>query len=95
MARQYPHTLSGGMRQRAMIAMGVAQGAPLLFADEPTKGLDGHRIELVVDAFRRLEDQAILCVTHDLRFAQEVAQQMAVLYASQQVEWCSKEAFFR
>ena len=95
LARQYPHTLSGGMRQRAMIAMGVAQGAPLLFADEPTKGLDGHRIELVVDAFRRLEDQAILCVTHDLRFAQEVAQQMAVLYASQQVEWCSKEAFFR
>lgn len=41
------------------------------------------------------KDQAILCVTHDLRFAQEVAQQMAVLYASQQVEWCSKEAFFR
>lgn len=95
LARQYPHTLSGGMRQRAMIAMGVAQGAPILFADEPTKGLDSRRIAMVAEAFHRLEEQAILCVTHDLRFAREIAQRVAVIYASQQVEQAGREEFFR
>lgn len=94
LARQYPHVLSGGMRQRAMIAMGVAEGAPLLFADEPTKGLDERRILMVTETFSRLKEQTILCVTHDLRFARAIAETISVMYASQQIEWCKKEDFF-
>ncbi|MFQ9153322.1 MAG: ATP-binding cassette domain-containing protein [Blautia sp.] len=71
-AAQYPFTYSGGMKQRAMIAMGIIAGADMILADEPTKGLDEERIEMVVDAFHSLKDQAVLCVTHDLNFAREI-----------------------
>lgn len=92
--RQYPHTLSGGMKQRSLIVMGVMEEAPVLFADEPTKGLDPTRIEQIVDCFTKLETQTILCVTHDLRFAKATAEKICVLYASQEVEYSEKEAFF-
>ena len=59
--------------QRAMIAMGIIAGADMILADEPTKGLDRERIEMVVDAFHSLKDQAVLCVTHDLNFAREMS----------------------
>lgn len=72
-AAQYPFTYSGGMKQRAMIAMGIIAGADMILADEPTKGLDEERIEMVVDAFHSLKDQAVLCVTHDLNFAREIS----------------------
>ena len=91
---QYPHQLSGGMRQRTMIAMGLAEGAPILFADEPTKGLDDERIRMVEDAFARLTNQAVLCVTHDLRFARVTADRIAVMYSSQIVEWTTRDQFF-
>ena len=85
--RQYPHTLSGGMKQRSLIVMGVMEQAPVLFADEPTKGLDPARILQIVDCFAKLKEQTLLCVTHDLRFAQAAAEKICVLYASQAVEY--------
>lgn len=92
--RAYPFMLSGGMRQRALIAMGIAADAEMILADEPTKGLDEERIAMVVDAFSKLEDRTLLCVTHDLRFAKKIATKITVMYASQQIEICSSEEFF-
>ena len=74
------------MRQRALIAMGVAADAQLILADEPTKGLDQSRIQSVIDAFHQLEDRTLLCVTHDLRLAKSLADSIVVMYASQQIE---------
>lgn len=89
----YPHTLSGGMRQRALLAMGIAPEAPYMVADEPTKGLDRDRIDLVADCFLQIKDTALLCVTHDLTFAQRIADRIAILYAGQLVE-CEEAAQF-
>lgn len=94
-ARQYPFALSGGMRQRAMIAMGVAADAEALLADEPTKGLDERRVRLVEESFRSLRKQTIVCVTHDLNFARSVAARVGVMYAANLVEIADKEAFYR
>lgn len=94
LAAAYPHTLSGGMRQRALIAMGAISGAPVLLADEPTKGLDGERIETVTELFSQLSDRTILCVSHDLNFVKAIADEVCVMYASQMVESCRAEAFF-
>ncbi len=92
--RQYPHRLSGGMRQRVLVAMGIARGAALLLADEPTKGLDPGRIDAVIDAFGAVGDRTLLCVTHDLRFARRIADKIVVLYAACIVEVCDGDAFF-
>jgi peptide/nickel transport system ATP-binding protein len=94
LARQYPHQFSGGMRQRAMIAMGIASGARLLLADEPTKGLDRENMEGVGQAFLQLRDTTLLCVSHDLRFAKQIASYITVMYAGQLVESASAEEFF-
>lgn len=93
-AQSYPHTLSGGMRQRALIAMGAIAGAPLLLADEPTKGLDGRRVAAVAELLRELQDRTILCVSHDLNFVQAIADYIVVMYAAQEVEYCSCTEFF-
>lgn len=94
LANAYPHTYSGGMRQRALIAMGIASDAGLVLADEPTKGLDRHRIGMVIDAFQKLEGRTLLCVTHDLRLAKALADRIVVMYASQQIESCDGASFF-
>lgn len=94
MARAYPFAYSGGMRQRALIAMGIAADARLILADEPTKGLDQHRIQSVVEAFEQLDGCTLLCVTHDLRLAQKIADRVVVMYASQQIESCESADFF-
>ncbi|MCI8505257.1 MAG: ABC transporter ATP-binding protein [Lachnospiraceae bacterium] len=86
-ARQYPHTFSGGMKQRALIAMGIAADAGTLLADEPTKGLDEERIQEVVKCFQDLDDRTILCVTHDIGFAREISRKLCVMYASYLVEY--------
>ena len=91
---QYPHEFSGGMRQRVLIAMGIAAGADLVLADEPTKGLDRRRIALVEDAFQRLGERTLLCVTHDLRFAHAISSRVVVMYASQQIESGDSPSFF-
>jgi peptide/nickel transport system ATP-binding protein len=95
MSRAYPHALSGGMRQRALIAMGAAGGADTLLADEPTKGLDHRRIAQLSDLFRSLHGKTILCVTHDLRFAQSVADNLCVMYGGEAVEYSDAESFFK
>lgn len=92
--KSYPYMLSGGMKQRSLIAMGVMEKAPILFADEPTKGLDQERIQNVTDCFQKLIEQTIVCVTHDLRFAREAADTICVLYSSEAIEIAPKEAFF-
>lgn len=87
LAASFPHTFSGGMRQRAMIAMGIIAGAKILLADEPSKGLDEDRVSLVVDSFNRLTEQSLLCVTHDLMFASRISDHICVLYSASQVEF--------
>ena len=61
----------------------------MIFADEPTKGLDQKRVMLVADTLNRLETEALLCVTHDLQFAASVCRKVCVMYAAQQVEYGS------
>jgi peptide/nickel transport system ATP-binding protein len=94
LASAYPHTLSGGMRQRALISMGAISGAPVLLAYEPTKGLDGERVEIVTDLFRALEGRTLLCVSHNLNFVKTIADFVSVMYSAQQVEYCTMEEFF-
>lgn len=95
LVKQYPHTLSGGMRQRVLVAMGVAPGAAVILADEPTKGLDAARVRLVEDSFMRLEGKSLICVTHDISFARKIGEYVSVMYAAQQVEIASAEDFFK
>lgn len=94
-ARQYPHTYSGGMRQRALIAMGIGAGAEMILADEPTKGLDERRVKLVAECFQMLSDRTILCVTHDLNFAGSISEHICVMYAASQVEYAETEELLR
>lgn len=85
-ANQYPHTFSGGMKQRAMISMGIISGAKLILADEPTKGLDSQRIVLIENSLKKLEDNAYILVTHDLNFARNVSKRICIMYSSYLVE---------
>ena len=94
LVRQYPHQLSGGMRQRVLIIMGLCTNAPYVFADEPTKGVDTAYIRLITDTLSNLGDQSLLCVTHDILFAQAIADQICVMYAAQQVELGPAEDVF-
>ena len=86
LAKAYPHTFSGGMRQRAMVAMGISAGANVVLADEPTKGLDERRIAMVAETLKLLQKETLLCVTHDMNFAKTVSDTICVMYAAQQVE---------
>ena len=85
----YPHELSGGLRQRAMIALAVASRPALLLADEPTTALDATVQIQVLLLLRRLQrelDMALVFVTHDLGVAAEIADDVAVMYAGRLVE---------
>jgi peptide/nickel transport system ATP-binding protein len=86
---EYPHKLSGGMRQRAMIAMALACGPDLLIADEPTTALDVTIQAQILDLMRKLRRDtgtAIILITHDLGVVAEMADDVAVMYAGQIVE---------
>jgi peptide/nickel transport system ATP-binding protein len=93
----YPHKLSGGMRQRAMIAMALACGPQLLIADEPTTALDVTIQAQILDLMRGLRRDtgtAIILITHDLGVVAEMADDVAVMYAGQIVERAPVAALF-
>jgi len=93
----YPHQLSGGMRQRAMIAMALACNPKVLIADEPTTALDvtiqAQILTLMVDLQKRL-DTAVILITHDLGVVAETAQRVIVMYAGRKIEEASVEGLF-
>ena len=97
-ARDYPHQLSGGLRQRAMIALALAPGPQLLIADEPTTALDVTIQAQILDLLRRLQAErgmAVLLITHDLGVVAEVCHRVAIIYAGRIVEMAPVVAIFR
>ena len=94
---EYPHQLSGGMRQRAMIAMALSCDPEILIADEPTTALDVTIQAQVLDVMLKLKedfDAAIILITHDLGVVAEIAQRIEVMYAGKVVEEAESLAIF-
>ncbi len=94
---EYPHELSGGMRQRAMIAMALSCGPELLIADEPTTALDVTIQAQILELLRELKsnhDMAIVMITHDLGVIADMADEILIMYAGQVVETGSPERVF-
>ena len=95
---EYPHQLSGGMRQRVMIAMALACNPKLLIADEPTTALDVTIQAQILDLMRELKqkiDAAIVLITHDLGVVAEMAQRVVVMYAGRKAEEAPVATLFR
>jgi len=97
-ARDYPHQLSGGMRQRVMIAMAIVNRPELLIADEPTTALDVTIQAQILDLLRDLREKfglTMLFISHDLAVISQIADRVAVMYAGNLVELASRDELFR
>jgi oligopeptide/dipeptide ABC transporter ATP-binding protein len=97
-AKEYPHKLSGGMRQRAMIAMALSCNPQLLFADEPTTALDVTIQAQILNLMQRLKEEfhtSIVLITHDLGVIAEMASRVIVMYAGQVVEEAPVRELFK
>ena len=97
MLLEYPHRYSGGMRQRAMIAMALACNPSLLIADEPSTALDVTIQAQILELMKRLKKDihtSILLITHNLGVVAEMADRVAVMYAGHLVECSEAETFF-
>ena len=96
--QEYPFQLSGGLKQRVMIAAALAADPEILIADEPTTALDVTIQAQILELLRRLQSErgmAVLLITHDLGVVAHMAQRVAVMYAGEIVEVADKDAFFR
>ena len=96
--RQYPHEFSGGMRQRAMIAMSLALDPELLIADEPTTALDVTVQAQIMDLLKEIQVErhmGLILITHDLGVVAEVADRIAVMYAGRIVEQADARSVYR
>jgi len=95
--KDYPHQMSGGMRQRIMIAMALSCNPKLMIADEPTTALDVTIQAQILDLMNKLKDEtgaSILFITHDLGVIAEMAQNVAVMYAGRIVEYTDVDSLF-
>lgn len=95
--KEYPHQISGGMRQRVMIAIALACGPSVLIADEPTTALDVTTQAQIMDLIQKLQAETqmgILLITHDLGVVAEVCDEVAVMYCGKIIEKSSVEAIF-
>jgi peptide/nickel transport system ATP-binding protein len=97
-AKRYPHELSGGMKQRVVIAMALLLGPDLLIADEPTTALDVLVQDQIIKLLRKLRNEkgiTIILITHDLALVSQIADKIAIMYAGQLVEVASTKDIYR
>lgn len=97
-AKRYPHELSGGMKQRVVIAMALLMDPELLIADEPTTALDVLVQSQIIDLLKKLRQQkgiSVILITHDLAIVSQIADSIAIMYAGQLVEMGSAEEVYR
>ena len=95
-ANEFPHQFSGGMKERAMIAMGLACNPAVIIADEPTKGLDVTVKKQIVKLIKEVTaEKTMLFITHDLGVAADICDNITVMYAGELMEYAKTEAIFK